>query len=423
VQINHNFHLLNKGISNYDESSCLPRHRWYHYKEGFSPNLVDTAINCVADFNKEKDVIFDPFNGSGTVTLHSSLNGYKSKGYEVNPFSSFVSNAKQANIDLKVLENLKKELPTMLSHNNKITSPLLKFSTFTECSNKDKWLFNSTVLNSFENVKQRISRIDNGEVQSLLKLASLNSIMENSNAQKDGKCLRYKKNWEKLNFSSESFFNTFEKNVTNYIDDIIDHYIPTKAEIKNGDCRKLLEDNDFKYRICITSPPYLNSFDYTDIYRPELFLGDFINTPDDLLRLRKRTLRSHINLPNIFNPKRSFGFVYESLIAKIINQKSNLWSPKIPAMIEAYFEDMEFVLKNLRSKASKKAQLWLIVANSAYADVEIPTDLILAEIGGRTNWYLKEIGVLRYINKRGTKYSPNVDKLRESVIIFSTDSK
>ena len=26
-----------------------------------------------------------------------------------------------------------------------------------------------------------------------------------------------------------------------------------------------------QFKLCVTSPPYLNSFDYTDVYRPELF--------------------------------------------------------------------------------------------------------------------------------------------------------
>jgi hypothetical protein len=58
------------------------------------------------------------------------------------------------------------------------------------------------------------------------------------------------------------------------------------------------------------------------------------------------------------------------------------------------------------------------VSNSAYAGYEIPVDLIIADIGSRVGWNLKEIGVMRHVQKRKTKYSPDVLELRESVIIF-----
>lgn len=422
--VNHDFHLLNKGISNYNDSSILPRHRWYHYKEGFSPNLVDAAISNIPYFNGQKDIVFDPFNGSGTVTLHAALNGYISKGFEVNPFSSFVSKVKQTDFDGERIDYLKKVIPKLIIKSQTAnTSPLLKFSTFSEYTGKEKWLFNSAVLNSFESSKLFINRIKDSNIRNLLKLASLSSIMENCNAQKDGKCLRYKNNWDILNYSSETYTQSLLQNLNTYLEDVISQQILNKAEITTGDSRKLLRENSFKFKLCITSPPYANSFDYTDIYRPELFLGEFIKSPSQLLNLRSTTLRSHTNLSSKFDPRKSYGYVYDNMVNKMSEQKVSLWSPKIPSMIQSYFEDMELMLKKLRSCADKNAQLWLIVANSAYADVEVPTDLILAEIGGKANWYLKEIGVLRYLNKRGTKYSPNILKLRESVIIFSTESR
>ena len=60
----------------------------------------------------------------------------------------------------------------------------------------------------------------------------------------------------------------------------------------------------------------------------------------------------------------------------------------------------------------------MVVANSVYVGVEIPVDLILAEIGTKNNWHLKRIEVLRYINRRKTKFSGNIDKIRESLIVF-----
>lgn len=64
----------------------------------------------------------------------------------------------------------------------------------------------------------------------------------------------------------------------------------------------------------------------------------------------------------------------------------------------------------------------MVVSNSAYANEEIPVDLILADIATKNGWKLKEIGVLREIRKRKTKYSPDIETLRESVIILEKDN-
>ena len=43
------------------------------------------------------------------------------------------------------------------------------------------------------------------------------------------------------------------------------------------------------------------------------------------------------------------------------------------------------------------ASVWLVVSTSAYASVEVPVDLILAELSQKCGWFLREVGVLRYL--------------------------
>ena len=45
LTINSEFPLRDKGVSNALEINTLPRHRWYFVKEGFSPTLVEQALN------------------------------------------------------------------------------------------------------------------------------------------------------------------------------------------------------------------------------------------------------------------------------------------------------------------------------------------------------------------------------------------
>jgi hypothetical protein len=93
-------------------------------------------------------------------------------------------------------------------------------------------------------------------------------------------------------------------------------------------------------------------------------------------------------------------------------------------MVQAYFEDMEQIFKGLRRRDLENASLWLVVSTSAYAGVEVPVDLILAELGQRSGWFLREVGVLRYLRSSSQHVKHVEDEkrksvsLRESVVIF-----
>ncbi len=138
-----------------------------------------------------------------------------------------------------------------------------------------------------------------------------------------------------------------------------------------------------------------------------------------LYNLRLETVRSHIQAKWAEPTLNSFGLLYEQTMKHMNENRSMLMDKKIPMMIQAYFEDIQNVLRLLKKKCAKDAQVWLVVSNSAYAGLEIPVDLIIGDIASKLGWYLKEIGVLRYVQKRKTKYSPEIRDLRESVIILS----
>jgi len=414
--LNTDFELNNKGTSNAEDTRSLARHRWYFYKEGFSPSLVKKAFE--ENNISTNDIILDPFNGSGTVTLTAATEGIQSIGFEVNPFTSFLSVAKTTNLSQKRF----KEISDTVLHNSDkgAHSSLENYSTFSKNDHKgiDKWLFNTEVLKAFSGGLNGLGSIGS-KSSKLTSLALISAIMKNCNAKKDGKCLRYKNNWNELNFDKYSFLESLEKDLSIIYDDL-DKNVQKTPIIKTGDSRKLISKLDQKFKLCITSPPYLNTFDYTDIYRPELFLGGFLTSSEELRKLRFQTVRSHVQVNWEKSKLIDFGGHFNDVFARISEKKELLMHKNIPDMITAYFEDMENILRDLKTKAADNASLWFVVSTSAYANEHIPVDLILADIATKVGWKLKEIGVLREINKRKTKYSPDINKLRESVVILNS---
>jgi hypothetical protein len=419
INPSNNLGLLNGGYSNYENTVTLPRHRWYYYKEGFSPNIVEKAIE-LSKINKN-DIILDPFNGSGTTTLTSALKGYRSLGIEVNPFTSFLSKAKLQNIGKESFLCVKQYI--LDNVNEGAISPLRGYSTFSKTKDNDKWLFNGGVLNAFTGGWLATEEIRSFKLKQIIKLALIISAMQNCNATRDGKCLRYRDSWKNNEYNKRTFLKSLQANLSVIFEDIEQYPVSGQNQVLTGDARKILQGNNIdKFKLCITSPPYLNTFDYTDIYRPELFLGEFVKNNKNLYNLRLNTIRSHIQAKWASPIITDFGEVYKSSMEHIIKHESELMDKRIPMMIQAYFEDMLNILKLLRNKADKNAQLWIVVSNSAYADREISVDLIIAEMATLANWKLKEVEVLRNIKRRKTKYSPSINTLRESVIILKTEN-
>lgn len=416
MKINEEFLLRDKNVSTAGDTINVARHRWYYYKEGFSPSLVESAIDTLG--LTSSDVIIDPFNGSGTVTLTAAMKGIKSFGFEVNPFTAFIAKTKVKNANILTFDNVCQDVLSGVNKQKK--SPLLTFSTFSEYSDKSKWLFNADVLNSFEGGISSLNKVDDSNIKDILKLSLIGSTMDNSNARRDGKCLRYKNHWKELSFDKTSFIKALEKRLLAIREDLTNEEKLVDPKIVCGDSRVVIEQNfTEKFSLCITSPPYLNTFDYTDIYRPELFLGQFVNSMSELYNLRLTTVRSHVQAKWSKPNQSNFGTLYDVALREIIQRQESLMHKDIPIMIQAYFEDMQSILSALRHKAKNDAELWLVVSTSAYAGIEIPVDMIIGEIGNKVGWYLKDIGVLRYLRKRKSKYSNEINQLRESVVIFS----
>jgi DNA modification methylase len=423
--LNEAFELRGTGCSTADDCSTLPRHRWYVIKEGFSPKLFKSAAESVTV--SKLDTVLDPFCGSGTVPLTASLQGYTAFGIEVNPFLAFVSQTKLAQCRPATV---RKHLPAVMEGARRgAKSSLESYSTFSETQDSVKWLFNRPVLRSFEG-----GWVASGEVappaSDLLKLCLLGAAMDNCNAVADGKCLRYRKDWKTTNFGKSSFAEAFERRVDNVCADLKLSDVPNAdSNIFGGDARKVMVSDGKRFKLCVTSPPYLNSFDYSDVYRPELFLGKFVHSNAELTTIRKSTIRSHVQASWELPERASFGQLFTNVIAEVRSCSENLWDRRIPTMIQAYFEDMERILLRLRRLAVPGAAVWIVVATSAYAGVEVPVDFIIAEIAERSGWFLSDIGVIRHLRSSGQHINTlgeDVSRtlhLRESVVILKTSRR
>jgi DNA modification methylase len=411
-----------KDFFNFGSTSQLPRHRWYYLKEGFSASLVSEAIKQQLDGKNQQLRILEPFCGTGTTPLTAALTQHRCTALEVNPFLAFTAKVKTlagAYNPKSYEEALEKIIKTSA---NGMYSHLENFSTFTQSESLDKWLFNKSVIRQFTSVMAMIKEYGM-EFASAFELAAIVAAYQCCNARRDGKALRYKPDWKELNYSSEDFIRAFRSHATIILQDINNYPIKQEyqPEIKKGDVRKiLLEESNDTYDLVITSPPYLNSFDYSDIYRPELFLGNYVKNNAELKQIRLQTIRSHVQVN--WPEQIAFESVLLNPAIEQLSQQQNLWNKRIPLMVRAYFDDMYNVFNALKPKMHSGGQVWFVVSTSAFGGVHIPVDLIIADAANQAGFMLKGIHSLRNLRAAGQQWKHLDSKsnpLRESLIIMT----
>ena len=100
--------------------------------------------------------------------------------------------------------------------------------------------------------------------------------------------------------------------------------------------------------LVITSPPYLNSRDYTDTYMLELKTLGFTKDNTQIQNLREQTFRSHVQI-HWKDEQTVKNELLESTLTKLNKsaKKLNVWNPSIIDMVRLYFVDMETLFTEL----------------------------------------------------------------------------
>lgn len=397
--------------------------RWYPILEGYSTDFVEAIIN---EQEEMPSVCLDPFAGGGTTPLVAQTKGMKCYSFEVSPFMSQVCRAKLRNdYDINeltvIIDLISSLLEGGLKHGFKMGS-----KTSSKRPGHKKWLFHKTALDSLLCIRKAIDIACLGKEKylDLLYVALASQIVTYSNVYRDGKALRYRNGWEnkfpKRKDIYSSFFNICNQSVLNDVERIAENNRTNEQNIKyfySGDCRQLLDHvDDSLVDLVITSPPYLNSRDYTDSHMLELWLLGHVTDYTMLKELRGKTMRSHVQVSwgEIAVPQSN---ILKTALAEINIYEEKFWNKNIPSMIAGYFCDIQIILEKLFVKMKRNGRIYMNVANSSYFGVVIKTDRIIEEIAKNLGYTVEEIRLARKI-KTSSQQFEEVKWLRESVIVM-----
>ena len=298
------------------------------------------------------------------------------------------------------------------------------FSTLIEGKEKKKWNIDREVFIAIEKLKRAINSLSTTLYKEVYIICLANILLEYSNLYRNGKCLSYKKDWKENLYSQEqvitSFFNFINNVIIEDLERLETNNFSNHDLLYLGDTRKLIFENvdDNSVDLIITSPPYLNSRDYTDSYMLELKALDFLTNYNDIKKLREQTIRSHVQL-KIRNLKGVQSKILKATISEMesLSKDSVAWNTEIQSMIIAYFEDMEIIFNGMYQKLKKGRRVYFNVSNSAYFGVLINTLEICSEIAENIGFEVVEIRKARYLNP-SPQQKEKIGKLLEGVIVL-----
>lgn len=354
--------------------------RWFHFKEAFSPEFVSAAI---ASLGYRPTHVIDPFGGSGTSAITSQLLSINATTVEVNPFLADVIKAKLSPLTGEKLLSAAADFQARLQDTPADLSRLAHLPvTFIEDEGKDRWIFPRDVARRLAQYLTCIDAIEDIDVQRFFRVVLGAVLVDCSNVYVNGKGRRYRGAWRLNQPTPEKLDQHFGKQFNTSFEDVLhfEHRPRTRVTVINGDSRTALQQVQEKADLIIFSPPYPNSFDYTDIYNVELWVLGYIGSSADNLALRHQTLRSHVQIRRSYEAPKGMSKRLSRVLDALGSRRETLWDSTIPEMVGAYFRDLELVLEQSQRLLVSTGRAMMVVGDSRYADVRIEVAAILAEL-------------------------------------------
>lgn len=399
---------LGKYVS-YVGNKGIPLLRLYRFKEAFAFEFVRNFLRQLEAC--QSDYIFDPFAGMGTTMFTSMIQGLPSIGVDKLPIATFVAKTIPKFLQLdhgeltdtfnKLRRRVEKAKPADVA----MDVPLMKVAFSKE---------------NLQRLRQWKTLIDsqNDKVKDLLLLLFFSILDETSYTSKDGQFLRLKKD-KKTSHPDDAL----ARKVSEAEEDIVrikwlfpncqNGYTPY---VIAGDTTDLSSVPFEKPpTILITSPPYVNRYDYSRSYCLELcfhFVKDF----EGLKNVRFSILRSHIE-SKVPKGEKPCHPAVEEAVENL--KKKELNNPKIPYMLIGYFNDMQKAIREWAKVLSRKARVALVVDNVRFEGELLPVDMVLSELAEEEGIMPERVVVSRYkgnSSQQMGKYGRI--PVRESIVIW-----
>jgi hypothetical protein len=359
-----------------------PFHLWYPFLEGYSPRFVQEILR---EYAPQARRVMDPFAGTGTTPLTAARLGLATFYCELNPLLQGLISAKTKAL---TLTNDRKE---------EILDALTPFATgFAQLLDSEppdcaldfaharvfgrSQFFAPNVYQLVLRARGLIDRVASTSpiVADFLTVAVVSSLIPGSLLIRRGD-LRFKTAQEAGRLQ-QGFVETVESQLERILADLSQHpgesrqYPPPSLVCE--DAKNLGRLPFLNIDAVVTSPPYLNGTNYFRNTKLELWFLRCLHTADDLADFRTKAVTAGIN---DVSARKSGGSVHPAVREVVDRLAQNAYDPRIPRMVESYFQDMSAVFAGLRYHLAPDAVIAIDIGDSIYGGVPVRTDQLLCE--------------------------------------------
>jgi hypothetical protein len=367
--------------------------------------------------------VFDPFAGCGTTNVTAKQAGVNSVGLEAHPFVHWVATVKTYwEFDLSELRATAHRLLASWRQDWEVgAADCVDLEPFPELVHKCYSEGNLRVLQFLRNEIE--ARLMEPHVRDLLRLALVDTLRTASKAGTGWPYIAPSRYHEK---AEQEAFTTFSAQVQRMVEDLqtvrAQTNGPAECHLIHGDSRQRQERIAHEsIDLVVTSPPYLNNYDYADRTRLEMYFLGWANSWRDITeRVRDKLIiaaTTQIRRSAFEGQPR----VHQELTEKIaeLERRRHAKGGKknYDLMVAGYFNDMFQVLQRVAEALKPGAPSVWVLGDSAPYGVYIPTEEYLGELARGLGFSRYEVEILR---RRGEKWAHNPQRhkvpLKESLL-------
>jgi DNA modification methylase len=364
-------------------------HGFHLYPARMHPEIAKRLIAKYA--SDTKNVVFDPFMGSGGVLVEAVLHGNNAIGIDVNPFAVLLSKVKTTPIAVnklqktyeKIIINSKNDFESKIRYDNAPKSKSLDINFW----------YKKDVIEKLQILKHHIFELKDNNVKDFFKICFSLTSRRASN-QRNGIYKIYRINQENLKTFKPDTFAIFDDVCTKNIQGMKDFVVSVsnaKAFPMLGDTRNISESferipsgilENGKTHLIVTSPPYGDHSTTVAYGQFSKHIGLWLELPQEKL--------FDVDSSGLGGKKKEFSDLGSPLLDKILhevreNDKKITKKTNIPCRAEdvyAYFHDTNSCLEQISQFLKEGGSCCcFVVANRTVRRVKIPTDQIIVELG------------------------------------------
>ncbi len=348
-------------------------HNYYTYPAKFIPQLVSRLINT---YTKEKEIVVDPFMGSGTTIVESMVNKRYACGVDINEIAYLISKVKTTPLDIELLKKEYLKLEEKLTNYSIFAEKdiLIKSKNIVPDNDRIDYWFKPKQKEELSLIFYSIFEIENIDIRDFY-LVAFGQILKTASIWLQ-KSIKPTRDMKKKEHDSYNLFLAQAKRMikrheiyNSMLDKDFFDNIDKYRKIKCGDSRYIpLEDGEANF--IVTSPPYVTSYEYADLHQlPSLWFG-YLNT---LPEFREKFIgSSYKNRDDIDKIDLKSNIVIETI------QKFEKNKKKIRE-IKNYYADMLESFIEMKRVLKDKGKAAIVIGNTQFKNVDILNAEIFCE--------------------------------------------